>query len=145
MARSPAHQAVSIESQVRAAAPVADVWTFGEVVYFVRDPDTGLIKIGHTCRIGLRLRQLNARRVRPLVVVATTPGARKLEGYLHAHLFDLRVSGEWFEPGPALCKIIGEIVVGCFDPASIPVAKNPIRSQSALQSWARRQRRGAAA
>jgi hypothetical protein len=77
-------------------------------VYFVQqDGSECLVKIGTTTRaVEVRLRGLQAGHSCPLVVRASAPGGRSQESDLHWRFSALRVSGEWFRPGPDLMAYI---------------------------------------
>ena len=67
------------------------------VVYLIQVTGTAFFKIGFTSDIHFRLASLKAANPMPLEVVATTRGARKLEGRFHRRFQLQRVRGEWFE------------------------------------------------
>jgi hypothetical protein len=78
------------------------------MIYFVRDEARGLIKIGTTRRLALRLHGLRAEAKGDLTVLAVTDGARDEEASLHVRFESLWVVGEWFTPGPELLQFIAE-------------------------------------
>jgi hypothetical protein len=76
------------------------------VIYFIKRPDDGRIKIGTTVRLSQRLRQLVAEHGNGLIVLAVTDGDRDIEQALHQRFAGLRIVGEWFEPGDDLLGFI---------------------------------------
>lgn len=82
-----------------------------EVVYFCRRE--GLIKIGVSTNVPRRMAAISkggqmpsGMTVGPVDLLATTPGGYQLESRLHAQFADARVDGEWFQPVPALLRLI---------------------------------------
>lgn len=80
------------------------------MIYFIRRPDGGRIKIGNTLRLSARLRELTAEHGPGLEVMAVTDGSFDRERALHGRFAGLRVDGngqrEWFEPGDDLVDFI---------------------------------------
>lgn len=76
-------------------------------VYFVAQTTTPtLVKIGQTDDLGSRLQQIAASFEDGVDLLATAPGGRETEAFLH-HLFDPeRVEGEWFTRTKALDFVI---------------------------------------
>lgn len=67
------------------------------MIYFLRSPLTGLIKIGHTTKDTPADRVTGlATGAGPLDIVATLEGDKPFERALHKHFADDRVHGEWF-------------------------------------------------
>jgi hypothetical protein len=76
------------------------------MIYFIRRPDDGWIKIGVTVRLSERLKQLCAEFGGELEVLAVVDGSRARERELHRQFSHLRAVGEWFEPGDDLTGFI---------------------------------------
>lgn len=74
----------------------------GEVVYYMRVGNR--VKIGTTCQLGNRLRQIN-----PEELLATEPGGLSRERQRHREFKALRTHGEWFELGSPLTEHIAEL------------------------------------
>jgi hypothetical protein len=80
------------DEQLRARVLAArDAWK----VYYVRCGH--LIKIGYTADLGQRF-----TTIRPNEVLALEPGGQDVETRRHRQFAELRASGEYFHPGPAL-------------------------------------------
>ncbi|WP_405964826.1 hypothetical protein OG713_34825 [Streptomyces sp. NBC_00723] len=71
-------------------------------VYYVRCGH--LVKIGYTADLGQRFTS-----IRPNEVLALEPGGQELETRRHRQFVELRASGEYFHPGPALQSHIVEL------------------------------------
>ncbi|MEV5236468.1 hypothetical protein [Streptomyces pseudogriseolus] len=67
----------------------------GWKVYYVRCGN--LIKIGYTANLGQRFTS-----IRPNELLALEPGGQEVETQRHRQFSQLRASGEYFHPGPAL-------------------------------------------
>lgn len=82
------------------------------MIYFIRDEDDGLIKIGTTVRLVERLKQLCNEVGGNLRVLAVMDGTYPEESDLHRRFAHLRVGDsvlcEWFEPGSDLVGFIVE-------------------------------------
>lgn len=66
------------------------------VVYYITRADKpGLVKIGTTKDLRVRLRELGSRG-RTLTLLGTEPGGRALEIRRHGQFAALRIEGEWF-------------------------------------------------
>lgn len=78
------------------------------VVYFIRNVDTGLIKIGVTLDLNRRLSDLRRGGGSDLEVLGTVPGDCELESELHHRWSGLRVRSEWFSPGQELLAWISD-------------------------------------
>jgi hypothetical protein len=76
------------------------------MIYFIQRPDGGRIKIGTTIRLSSRLKALCDEVGEDLLVLAVAEGGRDEEKGLHRRFADLRVIGEWFEPGDDLVGFI---------------------------------------
>lgn len=76
-------------------------------VYFVAADGTGLIKIGSSADVPLRLLSLQTSSPVPLRLVATIPECRAgLEGELHERFAHLHSHGEWYRAEPELMEYI---------------------------------------
>lgn len=53
------------------------------MIYFIRRPDGGPVKVGCSNNVDARLRQLEETYGRPLALLATLPGGRGTEAELH--------------------------------------------------------------
>lgn len=78
------------------------------MIYFLSRPSDGLIKIGRSCRLARRLRELTAANESGLVVLAIADESRHREPALHWIFRSLRVTGEWFRPAPVLLAWIAK-------------------------------------
>jgi hypothetical protein len=76
-------------------------------VYFIEGPH-GNIKIGHSRNIELRMMSLQAANPGKLRLLLDLPGGAALEGLLHIHFREHRLSGEWFSPVPDLMALIAD-------------------------------------
>lgn len=75
---------------IEAKAAARDVST-----YIIRNPQSGLIKIGKTCHLKTRIASLQTGSGIDLQVLAVIDG--DIERDLHKTFSDLRVHGEWFK------------------------------------------------
>ncbi len=67
------------------------------MIYFILDVVDGLIKIGFTTNIRLRLRKLRSQTPNTLKLLGTIPGTRRDEARLHDRFYSKRIWGEWFD------------------------------------------------
>jgi nucleoside 2-deoxyribosyltransferase len=74
-------------------------------VYFIRNTNTGAIKIGFSASPQQRLRQLQTGCADPLVIEATLPGDMSRERELHNAFAAHRLNGEWFEGDPVMASL----------------------------------------
>lgn len=81
-------------------------------VYFVRDGDSGPIKIGFTERLEHRLATLRTSNAGPIHLIGSAPGTRAEERYLHVRFGHLRIAREWFIPDPDLLAFIRNLPGG---------------------------------
>ena len=77
------------------------------IVYYLQRAD-GLIKIGTTKGLAKRLTDLR-REHGDLRILLTHRGDRTRETAMHHRFAELRVQGEWFQPGQALLSWILEV------------------------------------
>lgn len=75
------------------------------VVYFVESLQNGLIKIGYSGNMPVRMKTLGSNE-RHVALLATTPGGVRREAEIHATFHSLRIRGEWFLPSPLLLEYI---------------------------------------
>lgn len=73
-----------------------------DCVYYMLNPTSGEIKIGHSVQVGKRRDTLSREVGCDLEVLATEPGGRTVERIRHFEFREHRVSGEWFLPSPEL-------------------------------------------
>jgi hypothetical protein len=71
-------------------------------VYYVRSPDTGLVKIGFAQDPWSRLCKMQVDSPARLVLAAVEDGGKAIEAERHRQFADLRRRGEWFECTAAL-------------------------------------------
>lgn len=75
-------------------------------VYFIQNPETGLVKIGKTKNTSVRFRQLcNDFNIR-LKMLGVIRGYSQQEKRMHRTFQNLKVRGEWFKPSRRLLKFI---------------------------------------
>jgi hypothetical protein len=81
-------------------------------VYFVRSSE-GLIKIGFTTKpIEERLAQFRNISSGGAFLLATVPGSKQDESFLHRTFKKNKAHGEWFNPSPRLLKTIQKLKDG---------------------------------
>lgn len=78
------------------------------VVYFIQDPATSRVKIGHTNNLRRRLADLATGAAQLPDVLLLLPGGRAEEVALHGRFDALRERGEWFRFGGELAAFIRE-------------------------------------
>lgn len=83
------------------------------VVYYVGDPDSQLVKIGKSADLRGRMRNIRWQRPRA-ILLATEPGAHRLEGRRHRQFASLRAplptgEREWFRKVPMLMEHVGKL------------------------------------
>lgn len=104
--------------EVMAAKDALRVEDRASVVYFIRSPMTGLIKIGTTRRLQTRLGDLCRAAGHDVELLASMPGSVEEEYALHQRFAKHRERGEWFRASEELAALIGSI---CGD--GRPIAK----------------------
>lgn len=80
------------------------------MIYFIREGDDGLIKIGFSASesgVRERLATLQVGNGRRLVLLATRCGSKFEEADLHERFAHARRRGEWFEAVPELLEYVG--------------------------------------
>lgn len=80
----------------------------GQYTYFARR-GLGVIKIGHSRRPDLRLKDLQ-RQNPTLRLLGAVPSVRQGEAYVHRLFHSARIVGEWFWPRPNLLSFIEEAI-----------------------------------
>lgn len=85
---------------------------FNGYVYFIKNPLSGLIKIGYSKNPWARLSELRRNYGSELSVVATIKTVDKSEVSIHATLSQFRVEGEWFIESECIKSLISRIVAG---------------------------------
>jgi hypothetical protein len=82
--------------------------TTGGRIYFAQPVGGGPIKIGFALERNLKARLMVLQVFCPfdLTVLATIEGSMIDERRLHDRFADLRIRGEWFQPGPELVAFI---------------------------------------
>jgi hypothetical protein len=75
------------------------------LVYFAQSLRTGLIKIGFSGQIEVRMRQLELDH-NTINLLATTDGGRAREKEIHGLFDGVQVKDEWFAPSPLLLEYI---------------------------------------
>lgn len=76
------------------------------MVYFVQPKSGGLIKIGTSLKLSVRLKALAKEAGCPLVVLGVVKGEQRKEKELHHRFAIHRERGEWFRPAPELIRYI---------------------------------------
>ena len=69
-------------------------------VYFAQRAADGLIKIGCSRSVNVRMQNIRAK------LIGAVPGDRAIEVLFHKRFAHLRVRGEWFKPGDDLLHYI---------------------------------------
>jgi hypothetical protein len=90
------------------------------VIYFLQDPDGGAVKIGYTDNFPARLKQLEARYGRPMVVLGTCEGGPEEERAIHERFAHLRFGRtEQFRPAADLMALIGRPLLASPNPDAV--------------------------
>lgn len=85
---------------------------FPRCVYIIRAVESGLVKVGSTTNLPLRLRTLASVRRDALEVLAVMPGGQPQETYIHFKLRNYRVPGEgreWFYDRPEVHAMYAQL------------------------------------
>ncbi|HGB5894216.1 TPA: GIY-YIG nuclease family protein [Salmonella enterica subsp. enterica serovar Kottbus] len=85
---------------------------FNGYVYFIKNPISGLIKIGYSKNPWARLSELRRNYGSDLSVVATIKTVDKSEVSIYTALSKYRVEGEWFTESECIKSLISLIVAG---------------------------------
>ena len=75
------------------------------VVYFA-GTDMGPIKIGFTANLETRIANLRTASCEPIAVLASMPGNRRTEAYLHSLVKPHQTYGEWFARNAAVLELL---------------------------------------
>lgn len=75
-------------------------------VYFIEAEGLGLVKIGVTINVRMRMRALQYMSPAKLTLAAKLPGSRVLESWLHTRFASERSHGEWFRKTAELDEYI---------------------------------------
>ena len=78
------------------------------MVYFAAAPE-GPIKIGMTCDVKRRLRELRTKTKLDLAILATIDGGSPREGLYHSRFLAHHIEGEWFERHPDILAEINRL------------------------------------
>ncbi len=76
------------------------------MIYFIKNIETGRIKIGYSETPKKRLRELQTGSDSRLVIIKTIKGDLNKEKELHDKFSHLRTNGEWFESDDELLQFI---------------------------------------
>lgn len=85
---------------------------FNGYAYFIKNPSSGLVKIGYSKNPWARLSELRRNYGSELTVVATIKTVEKSETSIHAAFEKFRVEGEWFIESDCIKAVILAIVAG---------------------------------
>ncbi len=108
------------------------------MIYFILDVVDGLIKIGFTTNVKLRLQKLRSQTPNTLKLLGTIPGTRRDEARFHDRFYSKRVWGEWFDISEQqVAEILectdyiavksGQLALPLDEPASVPIsASDPV-------------------
>jgi len=66
------------------------------LIYFLKNPETGLVKIGYSARHTTRIREITNSEGVQLVGIGVLAGDLSSEKELHRRFAHLRCHGEWF-------------------------------------------------
>jgi hypothetical protein len=87
-----------------------DLGLLNGTVYFIGNAGRTQVKIGYTEREPeKRVKNMQTGNPFPLAVLATMPGRKGTEAYLHEVFAPVRLSGEWFELSPTLEAFIASL------------------------------------
>lgn len=75
------------------------------VVYMLRSPTSGLVKIGVTTNLAARMAAFSTAACAELETLRVIPGDRTIERWLHKHFAAQRVRREWFAFVPEMLTI----------------------------------------
>jgi len=82
------------------------------VVYFVREENTGMIKIGSSEKIRARFSAMQADNSSKLTLLCTIGGGVNEESWLHEVFSGCRTRGEWFSPNELMLEVIDCLIAG---------------------------------
>lgn len=75
------------------------------VVYFIEAEGLGLVKIGYSAHVEVRIVSLATEHGCPMRLIKTFPGSRWTERWLHTLFAEHRRTGEWFDAEPVLVRL----------------------------------------
>jgi hypothetical protein len=106
-------------------------------VYFLRESGAGYIKIGTSTNVPMRVLSIGRGTPHDLVLLATMPGAYRVEALVKMFFKSARIRGEWFRPVSDLLEYISEIETGVFlertmTPCVMGLCRNPATHRSSL-------------
>lgn len=86
----------------------AELWKYiaPDFVYFLRDPVSRRIKIGHSKNVAKRRIVLSREVGHDLQIMGTMPGGRTLKRQLRKKFSAFEVEDEWFKPDELLLRFI---------------------------------------
>lgn len=124
-----------------------------DVVYFIRNDDTGTVKIGHSSNVDRRVTALSSAVGCKLTLLRTVGGGQIAEQWYHKRFSDLRIKGEWFTFHPEMLEVDPpELSAAATNNAlkrAVEAAGGQVRlakalgvSQSTLWHWIERTKRG---
>jgi hypothetical protein len=97
------------------------------VIYFVKNPDDGRIKIGQSENVRSRILWLRSTSKANVELLGVMEGSRLLEREIHARFASGWIDGEWFEATPELLAFIAENTKA-FEVQIRPKANSAVRS-----------------
>lgn len=117
-----------------------NIWCYmiapsGPHVYFI-EAENGLIKIGYSANVALRLRALLTTSAAPLKLLGWLPGDTQTERDLHDRFAYSRSHGEWFRRTPDL-----EAVLATIESPPAPAEKTAGKRGEALMAYLERMKR----
>lgn len=100
-------------------------------VYFIGEGAHGPVKIGYALNsVRKRLKTLQTGQARRLVVLLVMEGDMKLEAWLHRICGSERLTGEWFERGPIMCRLLDNLGHAIPDEGRYAEEDRPRKNQS---------------
>jgi len=82
-------------------------------VYFIQSKtDDSCVKIGFTQDLAARVKNLSVSHANGVAVLATMPGGKETESYLHDLLAEHRIGGEWFRCSDQVRDLIRDVQNG---------------------------------
>ena len=107
-----------------------DHWkNFCQSVYFFKNEDADLIKIGESTNHVRRIGQWSQITKSALVLLGVMDGDHNTESAIHKRFAHLRVTGEWFKEHESIRDSIAEF---CYMP---PAFTKPVRRRKPYKKW----------
>lgn len=78
------------------------------MIYFVENPETGLVKIGTSSDVAVRFLTISREQNVTLVLLGVMDGSFEIEHHLHQYFSSSHIRGEWFQKTPELIAYIHE-------------------------------------